>query len=271
MPSLLTERLYNVAPSTGVHRNATVVEVKSAPSVGSSRLGAVSTPGATNVSVAVLVAAFHSTVPPSCSPTNLTGSIVRPLTISGTTVAFVESMGSLTPPTVAMRLPIVSPMVTAPAAMVTVCDAASHSMVPPIASTTARIGRSVRPAMMTGVVPLASMARGVPFTVIMGLPIVSVMTVVSAAAGRMLPAGPKARPSVMMSASRTRILLFIGCLHTGLRDVLQIFYYGTLCRATGRCRAREPLSVRCETCLACARAQVGLYYHCLSGLLQEAA
>ena len=70
------------------------------------------------VIVIVLVAAVQTTVHPRFSVTNLNGSIVLPLMISGTTFAFVESIGVLTLFTVATLLPIQRAMVFFPSVTV---------------------------------------------------------------------------------------------------------------------------------------------------------
>src|SRR5450830_1318335 len=100
--------------------------------------------------VIVWVAASQPTVAPRFSVTNLNGSMVLPLMISGTTFAFVESMRVLTPFTVAALLPIQRAMVFFPSVTVAFFVVASQLTVPARASMIARIGTRVLPFLMTG-------------------------------------------------------------------------------------------------------------------------
>src|SRR5450830_75201 len=100
--------------------------------------------------VIVWVAASQPTVAPRFSVTNLNGSMVLPPMISGTTLAFVESIGVLTPLTVAALLPIQRAMVFFPSVTVAFFVVASQPTVPPRASMIARIGTRVLPFLMTG-------------------------------------------------------------------------------------------------------------------------
>src|SRR5664280_1027775 len=102
------------------------------------------------VIVIVLVAAAQTTEHPKFSVTNLNGSMVLPLMISGTTLAFVESIGVVTPFTLAALLPIQSSMVVLPRVTVAFLTVPSQLTVPPSASMIARIGTRVLPFLMTG-------------------------------------------------------------------------------------------------------------------------
>ena len=81
------------------------------------------------VIVIVLVAATQTTEHPKFSVTNLNGSMVLPLMISGATLAFVESIGVLTPFTVAALLPIQRAMVFFPSVTVAFLVVASQPTV----------------------------------------------------------------------------------------------------------------------------------------------
>jgi len=70
--------------------------------------------------------------------------------ISGTTFAFVESIGLLIPLTFAEFFPIQSSILLLPKVTVTFFAAASHTTFPPRPYTTALIGRIVLPFLMTG-------------------------------------------------------------------------------------------------------------------------
>src|SRR5664280_2949959 len=96
------------------------------------------------VIVIVLIAATQPTVAPRFSVTKLNGSIVLTLMISGTTFAFVESIGVLTPLTVAPFLPIQRAMAFFPSVTVAFFVVASQPTVPTSASMIARMGRRVR-------------------------------------------------------------------------------------------------------------------------------
>ena len=102
------------------------------------------------VIVIVLVAAAQATAHPRFSVTNLNGSMVLPLMISGTTLAFVESIGVLTPFTVAALLPIQRAMVFFPSVTVAFFVVASQPTVPARALMIARIGTRVLPFLMMG-------------------------------------------------------------------------------------------------------------------------
>jgi len=102
------------------------------------------------VIVIVLVASAQPTEHPRFSKTNLKGSIVLPLMISGKTLGFVESISVVAPFTLAAALPIQSSMVALPRVTVAFLAVPSYPTVPPSASMIARIGTGVLPFLMTG-------------------------------------------------------------------------------------------------------------------------
>jgi hypothetical protein len=70
-----------------------------------------------------------------------------------------------------------SSMTSLPMMMVTFLSAGVHAIVPPRASTMARMGKNVLPSTMRGAVPCASMALVTPSTVMVGTPTRNTMTV----------------------------------------------------------------------------------------------
>jgi len=70
--------------------------------------------------------------------------------ISGTTLAFVESISVVAPFTLAALLPIQSSMVVPPRVTVAFLAVPFQPLVPPSASMIARIGTRVLPFLMTG-------------------------------------------------------------------------------------------------------------------------
>src|SRR5450756_2634435 len=91
--------------------------------------------------VIVLVASAQTTEHPRFSETNLKGSMVLLLMISGTTFALVESIRVLIPFTVAAFQPIQKSMVALPRVTVAFLAVPSQPTVPPSASMIARIGK----------------------------------------------------------------------------------------------------------------------------------
>ena len=102
------------------------------------------------VIVIVLVAFTQTMEHPRFSETNLRGSMILPLMISGTTLAPAASIRVLTPLTAAVPLPIQSSMVVPPSATAAFRALSSQPTVPPRASMIARIGTRVLPFLMTG-------------------------------------------------------------------------------------------------------------------------
>ena len=100
--------------------------------------------------VIVFVVGSQSTEQSRFSVTNLKGSIVRELIISGTTLEFDESIGVSTPLILAIDLPIQSSTVILPKVTVTFLSVASQETVPPRDSITARIWRRVLLFLITG-------------------------------------------------------------------------------------------------------------------------
>src|SRR5664280_2584179 len=98
----------------------------------------------------VCVAAAQTTVHPRFSATNLNGSMVLLLMITGTTLASVASIGVDTPLTVARLFPIHRTTVLVPSVTVTLWAIRSHVTILPRASMIARIGSSVLEFLMTG-------------------------------------------------------------------------------------------------------------------------
>lgn len=120
------------------------------------------------VIVIVLVASAHMTEQPRFSETNLSGSIVLPLMISGTTLALAGSIGVGMPFTAAVPLPIQSSREVFPRLTVALRTVPSQPTDPPSASMIARMGTKVRPFLMTGG---ESSVIGLPATVNADFPI----------------------------------------------------------------------------------------------------
>src|SRR5450759_3289452 len=114
---------------------------------------------------------------PSDSATNRRGRKVLPLMTRGTTFGFAESTGILEPSSDAVDLPIQRLRESFPNVTVTLLSVASHATEPPNASMTARIGTSVLPSTMTGLVPWASIGCCTPLTDMDALPIHSLIVV----------------------------------------------------------------------------------------------
>jgi len=126
-----------VSPNKGI---LVVLERGKTPVSGRDRGLCVSLYYGVYVIVIVCVLCSQPTVAPRFSVTNLNGSIVLPLMISGTTFAFVESIGVLTPFTLAALLPIQRAIVFFPSVTVAFLAVPSQPTVPPSASMIARIG-----------------------------------------------------------------------------------------------------------------------------------
>ena len=125
----------------------------------------------------ILVAASYCTSIPRDSVTNRKGSMVRPPVITGSTRGLAESIGRAWPFSDACAFPIQRSNVFFARVTVTFRVVGSHDTLPPNASMTARIGTSVRPSVITGFVPWASIAVLVPLMVIVGFPIHNLTTV----------------------------------------------------------------------------------------------
>src|SRR5450759_5172595 len=123
------------------------------------------------VIVITSVVAFHWISIASVSATNRRGRSVLPLLMMGTTLALL-SMVTDVPFSFAVFLPIHSSSVLLFRMMVAFCADASQVIVPPAASTTARIGRKVRALRMIGA---ASREEDFLSTSIVLLPILNLM------------------------------------------------------------------------------------------------
>src|SRR5659263_112630 len=121
------------------------------------------------VIVIAWVVAFHWISIASVSATNRRGRSVLPALMMGTTLVLLSMVTDL-PFTLATFLLIHSSTVVSFRTMVAFCVDAFQVIVPPVASTTARMGSRVRELRMMGI---ASREAGFPSTSIVLLPIFS--------------------------------------------------------------------------------------------------
>src|SRR5450756_1107570 len=164
------------------------------PSAGDTNVGFV------YVSVIILVVISYWTSIPSDSATNRSGSIVRPFVMTGTTAGFAASIARVMPFRDACGLSIQRSRESFPSVTVTLRVEDSQATDPPNASMTARIGTSVLPATMTGLVPSGSIGFCTPLTDMDALPIHSLIVVDDKAAPRRMVTRTARRCVLFMSA-----------------------------------------------------------------------